>query len=337
MKLINKLLLVSLLPLTLLAEVSPKHTVEQLFSVQTVKVKQESTNHSKKNFGFIKADEARVHHITPRFGGYVEKIYADKIYKYVRKGDALVTVYSPEVYKAKEDYLNSYKYTKNKKNKGMLKSSKLKLQLLGVSDKEINKLIKSKKVSQNTTIYSPVNGYIFAKGISDGSAFNAKANLYTIVNLDEVWVEAKVYEKDINWLKNTAEFDVNFKSTDKIYKTTSTLLYPMLDPKEATMTLRLRLKNPKLELFPGMYASVISKDKAQTYLTLPTDAVIRKNAKFYVFVVGEYEGEYEPMEVSVKVLNPNTYIVTDGLAAGDEVVSNALFMMDSDAQINGLY
>lgn len=86
-----------------------------------------------------------------------------------------------------------------------------------------------------------------------------------------------------------------------------------------------------------MYASVVSQDTPQEYLTLPSDAVIRKDGKFYVFVVGEYEGEYDPMQISVKALNPHTYIITDGLSAGDEVVSNALFMMDSDAQINGLY
>ncbi len=334
MRLINKLVLLSLLPLSLMARDA---TVKQLFSVQTVKVKKETTNHEKKNFGFVKVDDARVHHIAPRFGGFVEKIYADKIYKYVKKGEALVTVYSPEVYKAKEDYLNSYNYTKNKKQKGMLTSAKLKLELLGVSQKEIDKLVKSKKVSFNTTIYANTNGYIFKKSISHGSAFNAKAQLYEIVNLNEVWVEAKVYEDDLSWLRNADSFDVSFKSSDKIYTATSTLLYPNLDPKEATLTLRLRLKNTKKELFPGMYASVISKDKEQEYLTLPSNAVMRKNGKFYVFIVGEYEGEYEPLQISVKVLNAHTYIITDGLNAGDEVVSNALFMLDSDAQINGLY
>ncbi|MDF1878098.1 efflux RND transporter periplasmic adaptor subunit [Sulfurimonas sp. SAG-AH-194-C20] len=334
MRLINKLILVSLLPLSLMAR---EATVEQLFSVQTVKVKQETTNHEKKNFGFVKADDARVHHIAPRFGGFVEKIYADKIYKYVRKGEPLVTVYSPEVYKAKEDYLNSYNYTKNKKQKGMLQSAKLKLELLGVNQKEIDELVKSKKVSFNTTIYAHTNGYIFKKTISHGSAFNAKAQLYEIVNLDEVWVETKVYEDDLAWLKNADSFDVSFKSSDKKYTASSTLLYPNLDPKEATLTLRLRLKNTNKELFPGMYASVISKDKTQEYLTLSADAVIRKDGKFYAFVVGEYEGEYDPLEISVKILNPHTYIITEGLNAGDEVVSNALFMLDSDAQINGLY
>ncbi len=334
MRLIHKIILISLLPLSLMARES---TVKQLFSVQTVKVKVEKTNHVRKNFGFVTVDDARVHHITPRFGGFVEKIYADKIYKYVRKGEPLVTVYSPEVYKAKEDYLNSYNYTKNTHHKGMLRSAKLRLELLGVSQKEINELIKTKKVSFKTTIYSHVNGYIFKKTISHGSAFNAKAQLYEIVNLDEVWVEAKVYENDINWLNDADTFDVSFKSTDKIYTAISTLLYPNLDPKEATLTLRLRLKNTNTKLFPGMYATLISKDKTQDYLTLPTDAIIRKDGKFYVFIVGEYEGEYDPLEISVKVLNPHTYIITQGLNTGDEVVSNALFMLDSDAQVNGLY
>ena len=334
MKLITKLLLLGTLPLTLLAQ---KVTVEQLFSVQTVKVKQESLSHSKKNYGFVKADEARVHHISPRFGGFVEKIYADKIYKYVKKGERLVTVYSPEVYKAKEDYLNSYNYTKNRKNKGMLRSAKLKLELLGLSEKEIDAIIKNKKISQNTTIYAPLSGYIFKKSISDGSAFSAKTQLFEIINLDEVWVEAKVFEEDITWLKNANEFELHFKSTPRTYKATSTLLYPMLNEKEAALTLRLRVQNPNHTLKVGMYASVLSKDKKASYLTLPSDAVMRKDAKFYVFVVGEYEGEYEPIEVSVKPLNTHIYIITDGLNAGDEVVSNALFMMDSDAQINGLY
>jgi len=335
MKLYTKLLLTGLLPLSLMAQ---KATVEQLFSVQTVKVKEQNLSHSKKNYGFVKADEARVHQISPRFGGYVEKIYADKIYKYVKKGDPLVTIYSPEVYKAKEDYLNSYNYTKANKNKGMLTSAKLKLELLGISDKEITNVLRTKKISQNTTLYAPVSGYIFKKSISDGSAFNAKTQLFEIVNLDEVWVEAKVFEEDINWLKNADKFELHFKSTAKTYTATSKLFYPMLDEKEATMTLRLRVKNPHKELFVGMYTSVISQDKKATYLTLPSDAVMRKDGKYYVFVVGEYEGEYDPMEVSVKPLNAHTYIITDGsLAAGDEVVSNALFMMDSDAQINGLY
>jgi len=322
------------LPLLVLAK---EASVEQLFSVQTVKVKKVRTSHSKKNYGFVKADEARVYEISPRFGGYVEKLYADKIYKYVKKGEPLAVVYSPEVYKAKEDYVNSYKYTKNRQNKGMLQSAKLKLALLEVAPNEISKLVKEKKVSQNTTIYAPQSGYIFVKNINEGSAFNAKANLFEIVNLDDVWVEVQVFEDDVKWLKYADDFRVNFKTTDKTYETHSKFLYPNLDPKEATLTLRLTLNNKDNTLFPGMYANVISKDKPKEYLTLPQSAVILKDGKYYAFVVGEFEGEYEPIELHVKPLDNKTYIITSGLNAGDEVVNNALFMMDSDAQINGLY
>ena len=323
-----------LFPLFLLAK---EATVEQLFSVQTVKVKQEKTNHMRKNYGYVKADDARIYDVSPRFGGYVVKLYADKIYKFVKRGEPLVTLYSPEVYRAKEDYLNSYNYSKGKSNRGMVRSAKLKLKLLGVSDAEMNAVIKKRKVAQNTTIYSPVSGYIFSKSISNGSAFNAKNKLFEIVNLDEVWVEAKVFDSDISWLKKATSFTIDTKSVPKTYTTTARLLYPNLDPKEATLTLRLRVKNPKNKLFPGMYTSIISKDTPNTYLTLPTTAVIRKDGKYYAFVVGEYEGEYDPVEVSVSPLDNATYIIKKGLNFGDEVVNNALFMMDSDAQINGLY
>ena len=323
-----------LVPFILLAK-GP--SVKQLFSVQTVKVKEESAAHSKKNYGYVVADQAKVYDITPRFGGYVKKLYADKIYKYVKKGEALALIYSPEVYKAKEDYIHSYNYTKNRPNKGMLKSAKRKLSLLDIAASEINDVIKMKKASQYTTIYAPQSGYIFVKNINDGSAFNAKTNLFEIVNLDDVWVEARIFEDDIQWIKKVKNFVVSFKTTNNVYKATAELLYPKLNPKEATLTLRLHIKNSKHELYPGMYANILSRDKAKEYLTLPQTAVIFKDGKHYAFVVSEFKGEYDPVEVFVKPLNNAKYIITRGLKAGDKVVNNALFMMDSDAQINGLY
>ena len=333
MRSFRKVLLL-LLPLVLLGK---EATVEQLFSVQTVKVKKELISQRIKNYGYVKMDQARMYDISPRFGGYVVTLNADKIYKKVKKGEPLVRVYSPEVFKAKEEYLNTYKYTKQRANKGMLASAKLKLQLLGISKDEINQLIKNKKASANTTIYAPVDGYIFIKNIDNGAAFKAGQQLFQIVNLDEVWIEAQLFEEERARLAMTQNYELNFKGLTKTYMTKKVLLYPQLDPKVATLTLRLRVKNADHQLFPGMYASVTSLKDESVQLTLPTTAVIRKNGKYYVFMVGEFEGEYEPLEVGVKILNPNTYTIIQGLSEGDEVVNNALFMMDSDAQINGLY
>jgi len=333
MKTITKIFLF-ILPLILWAK---EATVLQLFSVQTVKVKKELKSDRIKNYGYVVIDEARRYDVSPRFGGYVVKLYANTLYQKVKKGDPLMEVYSPEVLKAKDEYLNSIGYAKQRSSQGMLDSARLKLQLLGVNENEINQVYNKRKAIPNTTIYSPVDGYIFMKNINQGSAFNAKQKLFKIVNLDEVWVEAKLFEEERARLSFTKRFELTFKGLSKIYSTDKKLLYPELDPKVATLTLRLRVKNKEHQLFPGMYVSVISLKGDKEQLTLPSTAVIRKNGKFYVFGMGEYEGEYEPLEVSVKILDSHTYSITKGLKEGDEVVNNALFMMDSDAQINGLY
>ncbi len=333
MNLALKALLITL-PLLLVAK---EATVEQLFNVVTVKVKKETIAQRIKNYGYVTMDESRVYDISPRFGGYVVKLQADKIYKKVKKGEPLLSVYSPEVFKAKEEYLNAAKYVKQRKDKAMLRSAKLKLELLGITNKEIQELVKQNRASTNTTIFSPIDGYVFFKGVNRGSAFNAKQKLFEIVNLDEVWVEAKLFEESRADLSDTKNYELSFKGIKKIYKTDKKLLYPRLDPKVATLTLRLRVDNASHQLFPGMYARVISLKDEKTQLTLPTTAVIRKDAKYYVFMVGEFEGEYEPLEVHVKIIDANTYAVLDALKEGDEVVNNALFMMDSDAQINSLY
>ncbi len=333
MKFVLKILLITL-PLVLVAK---EATVKQLFSVQTIKVKKETISQRIKNYGFVKTDDSRKYNITPRFGGYVQKIYADKIYTRVKKGDPLLTVYSPEVLNAKDEYLNTLSYSKKYSNNSMLKSAKLKLKLLGISDKEINDIEKQNVSSINTTIYSPINGYIFVKNIDKGSAFNAKQMLFQVVDLDKVWVEVQLFEEERAILQSVKSYEVTFNGLEKTYTTNKKYLYPQLNPKIATLTLRLTLDNYDHELFPGMYSTVISLKNEEEHLILPATAVIRKDGKHYVFIHGEYEGEYEPIEVKVKVLNPKKYAIISGLNAGDEVVNNALFMMDSDAQINSLY
>ena len=312
-------------------------SVEQLFNVQTIKVKQISDAKSIKSFGFITVDESLVYDVSPRFGGFVEILYADKTYKKVSKGEKLALVYSPEVLKAKDDYLNTINYTRNKPNKTMLHSARVKLSLLNIPDVEINQIKKSKKTSSFTTIISPANGYIFKKILNNNSAFNAKNLLFKVVNLDRVWVEVKIHQNQLSLLAGIKSYTLTTPALKQTFRASRQNLYPELDPKQESFTLRLAVNNKGHLLKPGMYTTITMNAPTNSYLTLPTTAIMRKNGLFYVFVVGEYEGEYEPLQIEVEVLNHNTYIVKSGLNAGDEVVNNALFMMDSDAQVNGLY
>jgi len=309
-------------------------TVKQLFNVQTIKVKSINAAQSQTYYGYVKEDDSKVYDVTPRFDGYIEELKANKSYMYVQKGTLLATAYSPEVLRAKEEYLSIYSFTKKFPNKAMLESAKERLILLGVSVKEIEMIEKDGKTSRTTSIYAPASGYVYEKNVVKGSAFSTKQTLFKIVNLSNVWVEVAIYPQDLDLVSKFNEFTISSPAGE--FKAKKELLYPKLSAKDAPFTLRVSVQNPKGKLLSGMYVSVSADIKKENYLTLPSTAVIFKNGKYYVFVKGDFEGEYTPRVIEAKEIDAHSYRVK-GLQNGDEVVNNALFMMDSDAQINGLY
>jgi len=311
--------------------------IKQLFNVRTIKVQNIMNAYKKVNYGYIVAKDNNRVDVTAWFWGYVKTLYADKIFQKVKKGEALALVYSPEVYKAKQDYLNAIRFNQKRASRGMLNSAKIKLELLNIPQKEINDILKHNKVSYYTTIYAPLSGWIFSKNINKGSYFTNKKPLFEIVNLDEVWVEVKLFQEDLNKLDKIEKFEVTVKGIDGIFVAKKELIYPSFDKKQATLTLRLSLDNKQALFKLGMYAKITSSTASKTRLVIPKSSVIRKNSKWYVFLATQFKGEYEPLEVKIKPLNNKYYEVVNGLKDGEKVVDNALFMMDSDAQINSLY
>ena len=312
-------------------------TVKQLFNVRTTKVIREKITQKQTNYGFIVAEHPNMIDVVAWYSGFVEELYADKLYEHVKAGQVLAKVYSPEVYKAKQDYLNAIKYNNQRPSAAMVKSSKIKLELLNVCAKEIKDIEKNHRVDKLTTIFAPRDGWIFEKNINEGSSFNSKNKLFQIVDLSTVWMEAKLYQDQLQKLRALDTFTVKIKGFKQTFKAKKELLYPMLNPKEATATLRLSIENPEGILKPGMYATLDSSAAAKTRLLIPRAAVIRKEGMWYAFLATDFKGEYEPVKVDVKPLNAQYYEVLSGLQEGESVVNNALFMMDSDAQINSIY
>jgi len=335
---ILKMALILLLPLLSNAEERAKlGMIKQLFSVKTVAI--DSMSESKKhiNYGYIKADESRVVDIYTRFSGFVTLLYADNIYKKVTVGEALAQIYSPEVYRAKEDYIHSLAFNSKQKSSQMVISAKRKLALLGVSQREIRELTKSRKASEFTTIYAPQSGFIFEKNINQGGSFDKRKKLFQIINLDKVWIEAKIFQNELEYIDSLENFDISVVGIKKEYKAQKSIIYPNIQSKETTATLRLLVDNQDKKLKIGMYVKVLSSSKAKSSLVIPITATIRKDKKWYAFLSTAFEGEYEPIEIEIEPLNSRYYRVKKGLKQGDIVVNNALFMMDSDAQINGIY
>lgn len=316
---------------------SQRPTIEQLFNVKTVQVKEMTASQKQINFGYIVAQDSRMVDVLTWYSGFVNVLHADTLYKKVQKGDLLAKVYSPEVYQAKQDYLNSINYNIDHAAPGMLQSAKAKLSLLGVSQKEINQIKKDLMVDEFTMIYAPISGWIFEKNINQGSYFSSKKRLFQIVNLKKVWMEVKLFQNELTKLDTLENFSVMPKGTNRVYQAEKSLLYPMINPKEATATLRLILDNEDEILKPGMYAKVHASTASKSRLVIPRTAAIRKNGIWYAFLATEFKGEYEPIVIDVKPLDNKNFEVIKGLSSKDILVNNALFMMDSDAQINGIY
>lgn len=335
----TRTLMLLLIPALLQAEVKESHTptVEQLFNVNTIQVKTMTTAKKQINYGYIVAEDSRKIDIHAWFSGYVTKLFTDTLYKKVEKGDALARVYSPEVYKAKQDYLHSLAFDKKRASPKMLQSARTKLRLLGINEEEIKRIERERKVDEFTTLYAPQSGWIFEKNINQGASFSTQKKLFQIVNLEKVWVEVKLYQDEIEKLSSLENFIVKPKGIAKTYRAQKSLLYPMLDPKEATATLRLLVDNDDTLLKPGMYATVQASAPDKSRLVIPRTAAIRKNGIWYAFLATEFKGEYEPIVIDIKPLDSQHYEIIKGLKEGDTLVNNALFMMDSDAQINGVY
>jgi Cu(I)/Ag(I) efflux system membrane fusion protein len=317
-------------------KVSPA-TVKQLFNVRLTTVEERIVSKKQVNYGYIKAEDSAKVDVLPWYSGFVKELYADRLYMKVKKGDALAKVYSPEVYKAKQDYLNSLNYNKRTPMPAMLESAKIKLKLLGVDDEEIKCIETDQYADYYTTIHAPISGWIFEKNINEGSAFDTKKRLFEIINLDKVWMEVKLFQKQLATLDRLSHFKVKVKGLKKTFIAKKSILYPMLDPKEATATLRLVIDNKDELLKPGMYAKVHAMAKMHSRLVIPRTAALRKNGTWYAFLATEFKGEYEPLEIKVQPLDNKYFEVLSGLHKGDRVVNNALFMMDSDAQINSIY
>jgi len=200
-------------------EIAPtKSTVKQLFNVKTVVVKELSAAKEKVNYGYIVAEDSAMVDVLTWYNGFVEELYADTLYKKVKKGDALAKVYSPEVYKAKQDYLNSINYNKKTSMPAMLESAKIKLKLLGVDEKEIKRIERDQYADVYTTVYAPISGWIFEKNINQGASFTSKKRLFKIVNLEKVWMEVKLFQDDLKMLTTLENFMVKPKGVEKTFK-----------------------------------------------------------------------------------------------------------------------
>ncbi|MEJ2095648.1 MAG: efflux RND transporter periplasmic adaptor subunit [Deltaproteobacteria bacterium] len=295
--------------------------------------------------GNIIYDETKIFTVNTKFSGWIEKLYIDFVGDAVKKGQPLFEIYSPELVTAQEEYLLALEQYNRLSDasyprvrqvaEGLLKASRTRLQYWDLTDEQIDQIRSSGKTRKTLTVYSPATGVVTKKSAFEGHFVKEGELQYEIVNLATVWVDVDIYEYELPWVEKgmPAEMELAY-IPGKRFKGKVLFIYPYLEIKTRTATLRLEFVNPNYELKPGMYADIFLKSTvAKNTLVVPQEAVIFSGMRRIVYVsLGE--GKFEPREVKLGLEgNANEYQVLDGLKAGEEIVLSAQFMLDSESRL----
>jgi len=297
-----------------------------------IKVKEQKVSNKKTFYALTKYDETKVNDVVLRFSGYIKNLNANSTHKFIKKGDLLFKVYSKELSSALDELVISMKY---KQNRLQIKAIEDRLKLLGISSSTIRYVKRTKKVPYYINIYSKYSGVIINKKINEQSYIKAGETLFSLVDLSTIWVDANIYQKDIEFIKKGMDAKIYVSGVGE-FNSKVDLIHPIVENKTKTIPVRLIVDNKKKKLFPNMFAKVEFINKAKTMLILPKSAVITKGDKNYVFKPLE-NNEYEPIEIKAVRIDSKIFQIKDGLKKGDKVINNSLFMLDSDAITNGLY
>jgi Cu(I)/Ag(I) efflux system membrane fusion protein len=319
-------------------------SVEQNIGVRTAEVTRETLARSVRTIGRVTYDEQRIARLHPKYDGWVEKLFINKVGESVEKGSVLLSIYSPQLVATQEEYLlalNSIDILGESPfgdvREGavsLLRSSRERLQLLDVPEHQINQIKSQRKIMKGMHIHSPFNGIVMSIGAREGERISPETELYMIADLARVWVLVDIYEDDIPWVRegDTAKMQVA-GIPGRTFTGKVSFIYPYLDPKTRTIKVRLEFDNPNLDLKPDMFADVdIEADKQIEAVVVPSESIVRTGTQEQVFVQ-RAAGQFAPRQVTVGVSVDGKTQIISGLKDGEIIVTSSQFLLDSESKL----
>ncbi|BBB29035.1 efflux RND transporter periplasmic adaptor subunit [Neptunomonas japonica] len=278
--------------------------------------------------GYVGYNEDEIVHVHPRVEGWVEKIFIKAEGEPVEQGDPLYELYSPALVNAQEEYL----FALSRGNRALIRGAKTRLHALQVPQRTLDELRTTRKVRQAVTFYSPQSGVVDNFNIREGMFVKPGATLMSIGALDEVWVEAEVFERQASVISTglPVSLQLDFLPGESREGVVD-YVYPVLDPVTRTLKVRMRFDNKDRLLKPNMFAEVvIYKHETDTSLTVPKEAVIR-GAESNRVVLALGDGRFKSIEVKTGRSDGKLIEILQGVNAGEEVVTSAQFLLDSES------
>jgi membrane fusion protein, copper/silver efflux system len=323
---------------------------QQMIGLKTAVARMKSLTKVIRTVGRVEYDEKRLATANTKIEGWIEKLYVDYTGRYVKKGEPLAELYSPELVATQQEFLNILKWADRSKEvkdertahmlsgdaEAILEASKQRLRLLDITDDQIKKIAATGKPVRTLTIYSPVSGYVIQKTAIQGMRVMPGEKLFDVADLSIVWITADIYEYELPLIKvgQTALISLSY-FPGREFSSRVDYLYPSLAGDTRTAKARFTIPNPGGELKPQMFTNVEIRINLGSRLAVPADAVIDTGVRQIVYV-DRGEGNFEPREVMPGLRSEDMVEIIRGLKAGERVAASANFMIDSEAQLKGV-
>jgi len=331
-----------------LVTLSPR--ARALAAIETAPVARASSRAEIRLLGRLDYDETRIRTVTPWTAGRIDELRVRVTGARIKRNQVVAKLYSPEIYSAMRDLVAAAEQSERLAN-GMygsadlagkaLSASKERLRLLGVPDRQIDNVIRTRRPPTHVEIRSPFNGTVLERLVDQGQYVSAGTALFRIADLSRVWVQVDAYETDLPHIRVGQEVVVKVEGlTGEPLTGRTAFIDPVLDERERTARVRVEVDNPRGRLRPGMFAEAIIESESvggPAPLVIPESAPLFTGRRSVVFV--EFPKAADPTyELRVVRLGPRTgpvYPVLAGLNEDERVVTRGAFVLDADVQLRG--
>lgn len=327
------------------AQASVNLTAAQLrqFGVTFDTVKLRTLESEVRAVGIVTFDETRIAQVSPKFSGFVERLFVNATGQPVGRGQPVAAIYSPDLVAAQQELLLAARLDRTMGQSSvpgvpasapnLLAAAKNRLRLWDISNAQINSILSTGKVQRALTLYSPVSGVVVEKNVVQGQSVTAGMPLMTIADLSTVWVEADLRESDAGKVRVGALAVVELAAfPGEPISGRVSYVYPTLQQEARTVKARIVLPNAGGRLKPGMYATVRLTSPTGTVLTIPASALVETGERTFVFVE-TLGGSLAPRDIRIGRRAGDYVAILSGVSAGQRVVTSAQFLIDSESNL----
>jgi Cu(I)/Ag(I) efflux system membrane fusion protein len=314
----------------------------QLIGVRTEAAAFRKLDKQIRTVGKVEVNETRLAFVNTKIAGWVKKLYVNFTGDRVVEGQPLLSIYSPDLVTAQEEYLLALRSRTTvsggiaevqSAQQSLIDSAKRRLILWDITEDQIAALEKTGKPQTDMIINAPLSGIVLDKMVLDGAYITPGMNLYKIADLSTVWIIADVYEYEVPLVKlgQRARVTLPYSSGEVLHAMVN-FINPVLDPLTRTVKVRIAVQNPGLVLKPDMYVNVEIMTSSRARLVIPRSAVLDSGTRQIVYVEKE-PGLFEMRKVTLGLRGENEVEVLKGIRKGERVVTSGNFLIDSESQL----